>query len=90
MNNSKRLQIKRVLKLNDNKKAFRKGEEGCYLSQKFDLTFKLMSHEWNAISKYASSDLTIDEKILAHRGCRPVSDSLMKRIEGKLNVTKVG
>ena len=45
--------------------------------------FKEMVHNCSAITKYSSSDLVIDETAYAHGGHRPVSDGLIKRIEGK-------
>ena len=49
-----------------------------------------MVHNYNAITNYASSNLAIDERTLVHIEYRHVLDGLMKRIEGKLNITKGG
>ena len=60
------------------------------MDYKFDLSFKAIIYDCNAETKCAVIDLAIDKINWAHRGCGHVSDILMKRIEGKPNVTKGG
>ena len=82
--------MKRALKLNNDEKDTRKGEEGYCPAQKFDLMFKAIVRNYNVINNHASSDLAIYETIWVDGRCAPVSDSLMKRALVKPNVSKGG
>ena len=57
-----------MLKLNDNHKGTPKEQEGHTLAQKFDLFFKAVTHNYNDITKHASTDLTVDKTTWAHGG----------------------
>ena len=58
--------------------------------QKFYLVLISIARNFNAIAKHTSTDLTLDERTWDHRGHGTIADSLKKKIEGKLNVTKGG
>ena len=51
---------------------------------------KSIARNFNAIAKHASTNSKLDETTWYHGGHGPAADSLMKKIEGKLNVTKGG
>jgi hypothetical protein len=84
------LQIKRVLKLNNNQTSLRRGEEGYNPAFKFDLIYDVMISNLNAVTKYAEADQCGDETTWGHGGYGKAGSGLAGRIMGKLGITRGG
>ena len=81
-------QIKRYYKMNDNDVAPKKGEPGYEPAYKFDLIYKVIVHNTNALSLRAELDQCGDETTWAFMGYG--ERGLINRIAGKPGVTKGG
>ena len=68
MNHSRFLQIKRVLKLNDNRDSPGRADEGYDPAYKFDLIYSTMVNKINTITKYADLNVCMDETLYAVGG----------------------
>ncbi|KAG7349515.1 hypothetical protein IV203_012112 [Nitzschia inconspicua] len=79
------LQLKRTLKLNDNKTAKKKGEEGYKPAYKYGFIFDVVCHNVLVITETASLDLCGDESSWAHQGWGESGAGIIARIqkEGK-------
>lgn len=84
------LQIKRIKKLCNNQEVPKKGQDGYDPSFKFDLIWKVLFHNINAISKYADLDYTGDETTWATGSFGEPGAGLTGRIKGKPGVSKGG
>lgn len=85
MTHTRWLQLKRTYKLNDN--DFDKSvSDPC---KKFDYIYRTIVHNTNVLSKYADSDLCMDETTFGHAGYGPSGTGVMRRLIGK-KVTKGG
>ena len=74
------LQIKRTYKLCNNYSAAQKGDPKYNPAYKYDLIFKAMVHNCNAVTKYADSDLCGDETTFPHNGYGEANTGLLKRL----------
>jgi hypothetical protein len=83
------LQIKRVYKLCNNNDVPKRGEPGYDPAYKYDLLWKVMVHNVNALTAVAGMDLTGDETTFGHGGYGEAGSGLLSRLIGKL-VTKGG
>lgn len=83
------LQVKRVIKLCDNDKCPKRGEPGYDPAYKYDMIWKVMVHNVNAISAKAALDLCGDETTFGHGGFGEPGSGLWSRLTGK-PVTKGG
>ncbi|KAG7373374.1 hypothetical protein IV203_034098 [Nitzschia inconspicua] len=84
------LQLKRTLKLNDNKTAKKKGEKGYEPAYKYDFIFDVVCHNVRAITETASLDLCGDESSWAHQGWGEPGAGIIARIMNKPGITKGG
>ena len=83
------LQIKRTIKLCNNYEAKRKGELGYEPAYKYDLIFKALVANCNALTKKADLDLCGDETTFAHMGYGESDTGLLKRLgQQKPGVTR--
>lgn len=87
---SRWLQIKRVIKLNNNSRDPQCGEPGYNPAYKFDMLYNVIISNTNALSKYAELDQTGDETTWGHGGFGESGSGLVGRIVGKPGVTKGG
>ena len=74
------LQIKRTIKLCNNYSARNKGDAHYNPAYKYDLIFKVLVHNCNAITKYADLDLCGDETTFAHMGYGEANTGLLRRL----------
>ena len=88
MNFSRFLQIKQLLKLNDNATSPKRGEAGYDPAYKYDYAFKVIIENCNAFTEKADLDLTGDETTFAHNSYGEPNSGLVSRVIGKPNVTK--
>jgi hypothetical protein len=84
------LQIKRVLKLNNNQESPKRGEEGYNPAFKFDMLYDVMISNLNAITKHAEADQCGDETTWGHGGYGEAGSGLAGRIMGKPGITRGG
>jgi hypothetical protein len=84
------LQIKRVIKLCNHLVAPKKGECGYNPAYKYDLIYKVLFHNINAVSKYAELDQTGDETTWGHGGFGEAGSGLVGRVRDKPGKTKGG
>ena len=84
------LQIKRVIKLNNNTLSPKHGQPGYDPAYKFDMLYKTLVHNVNAITKTAALDLCGDETTWGHGGYGEAGSGLCGRITGKPGITKGG
>ena len=84
------IQIKRVMKLCDNKACPKQGEAGYDPAYKFDYIWKTIVHNVNAISKTADLDLCGDETSYATGSYGEKGSGLVGRIQNKPGVSKGG
>ena len=82
------LQIKRAVKLNDNNKSPKRGEEGYDPAYKYDYAFKTICANTNAFTYEAGLDQCGDETTIAHNSFGEANSGLLGRVMGKLHVTK--
>jgi hypothetical protein len=90
MNHSRWLQIKRCIKLNDNRSSPLKGEEGYNPADKFDLLYDVCISNLNELTKKAELDVCADETTWAHNAWGPKDTGLVSRVLGKPGVCKGG
>jgi hypothetical protein len=84
------LQIKRVLKLNNNQTSPKRGQEGYNPAFKFDLLYDVLISNLNAVTKYADLDQCGDETTWGHGGYGEAGSGLAGRIMGKPGITRGG
>ena len=84
------LQIKRVMKLNDNDTSPKKGEDGYSPTYKYDMISEVTCANTNALSELAGSDLGGDETTFPAQGYGESGAGVISRITGKPGVTKGG
>jgi hypothetical protein len=86
------LQIKCVMKLNNNQASPKRGEEGYYNHQafKFDILYDVLISNLNAITKYAKADQCGDETPWGYGGYGEAGSGLAGRIMGKPGITRGG
>ena len=84
------LQIKRTIKLCDNRTAPKRGEEGYEPAYKYDFIVKTLIHNINCLTAQAELDLCGDETTWAHMGFGERQTSLLARVMRKPGVTKGG
>ena len=83
------LQLKRSYKLCNNYVAGRRGDVGFDPAYKYDLIFKALVNNCNAISKHADLDLCCDETTISHMGYGEANTGLLKRLgQTKPGVTR--
>ena len=68
MTQTRWLQLKRVLKLNNNMESKKRGDEDYDPAYKYDYIFKTIVHNMNAITHKGSLDLCGDETTCGHQG----------------------
>ena len=74
------LQIKRTYKLCNNYSVGNKGDPHYNPAYKYDMIFKVLVHNCNAITKYADLDLCGDETTFAHMGYGEANTGLLRRL----------
>jgi hypothetical protein len=85
------MQIKRVMKLNNNQTSPKRGEEGYNPAFKFDLIYAdVMISNLNAVTKHADLDQCSDETTWGHGGYGEAGSGLAGRIMGKPGITRGG
>ena len=83
------LQIKRTYKLCNNYAVSSRGMNRYSPAYKYDLIFKAMVHNFNAMTKQAELDLCCDETIFSPMGYGEANTGLLKRFgQTKSGVTK--
>ena len=83
MNHRRWHAIKRVLKLNDNKTAPKRGETGYNPAYKFDLLYECMVHNVNYLTKVADDDQCVDESTYGTAAYGEAYSGLVGRLIGK-------
>ena len=81
-------EIRRVIKLNDNARSWPKNSPLYNPAHKYDLVYKAIVNNCNALTKYAELDLCIDEMTWKFMGYG--EGGVVYRIVGKPGVTKGG
>ena len=84
------LQIKRTLKLCDNRACPKRGEDGYDPAYKFDYIWKCLVHNVNAVSKKAELDLCGDETTYATGAFGEKGAGIVGQIANKPGITKGG
>lgn len=84
------LQIKCVLKLNDNRTAKKRGEDGYDPAYKYDFLYDTLFHNVNAMTEKAEDDQCGDETTWSHAGYGEKGSEITSRVTGKPNVVKGG
>ena len=84
------LQIKRVFKLCNNSDSPKRGEIGYDPAYKYDMLYRALFANVNALTKKAGLDLCGDESTWGHEGFGEAGSGLTGRIVGKPGVTKGG
>ena len=85
---SRFIQIKAVLKLNDNRSDFANRDSHSFdPANKYDLVYEVLVHNMNAAILRCSLDICIDETTWAHMG---FGGCVLYRVKGKPGVTKGG
>jgi hypothetical protein len=84
------LQIKRVMKLNNNDVSPKRGEAGYNPAFKFDMLYDVLISNLNAITKHAEADQCGDETTWGHGGYGEAGSGLAGRIMGKPGITRGG
>ena len=82
------LELKRVVKLCDNGSAKKRGEDGYNPAYKYDYIFDTITHNTNALTLYASLDLSADETSCAHQGYGEAGSGICVKVRGKPHVNK--
>ena len=80
--------MKRVVKLCNNVTAKKKDEEGYEPAYKYDYIFNTIVHNTNAITLYASLDLSGDETSFPHQGHGETGTGLVAAVKGKPAISK--
>jgi len=76
-------EIKRTIKLCDNRLAIKKGQPNYDPAYKYDKIFNVLMHNLNAITLYACSDQCVDESTFGHGGYGPMNDGLFGYLKNK-------
>jgi hypothetical protein len=84
------LEIKRVYKLCNNLTAPKKGDPKYDPTYKFDLIYKTLVHNTNAITETGGLDLCGDETSWAHQGFAEAGSGIIGLIVGKPHINKGG
>ena len=84
------LQIKRVIKLCDNTKSGKRGDEGYDPAYKYDMLYDVVIKNVNALTKWAELDICGDETTWGHEGFAETGTGISSRILGKPGITKGG
>jgi hypothetical protein len=87
---SRWLEIKRVYKLCNNLTAAKKGEEGYDPAYKYDLIYKVLVHNVNAITQRCGLDMCGDETSWGHQGFGEAGTGIVGQILGKPGISKGG
>jgi hypothetical protein len=82
------LQIKRVMKLNNNQSSPKLGEEGYNPAFKFDMLYDVLISNLNAVTRYAESDQCGDETTWGHGCYGKAGSGLAGRIMGKPSISR--
>ena len=90
MTSTRFLQIKRCMKLNNNAATPKKGQEGYNPAAKYDLPYKVLVHNVNAITKSCGLDMCADETTWGHQGFGEAGSGVLGQILGKPGITKGG
>ena len=91
INNSRWLQIKRVMKLCNNDAAVKDKKDPAYNpAYKYNFIYDVIINNLNSIIKYADLDLCGNETTWGHGGFAEAGTGLVGRIMGKPGVTKGG
>jgi hypothetical protein len=90
MNHHRFLQIKRVIKLCNNDISPKKGQDGYNPAYKYDLIYKTIIHNVNAITALAELDQTGDETTWGHGGFGEAGTGIIGRVGDKPGKTKGG
>jgi len=83
MSRTRWCEIKRTIKLCDNGRAIKKGLPGYDPAYKYDKIFRVLTHNVNAITKFAGTDQCVDESTFGHGGYGPMSDGLFGYLRNK-------
>ena len=84
------LQIKRVMKLCNNKDAPKRGDTNYDPAYKFDFIYKAIVHNLNSITKWAELDQSGNETKWGHGGFGEKVSGLTGHITGKPGISKGG
>ena len=84
------LQIKRVIKLCDNNTSPKRGEDGYDPTYKYNLIYKVLIANVNALTEKGEMDLCGDETSWGHQGYGKVGSGVVARVVGKPGVSKGG
>lgn len=84
------VQLKRILKLNNNDLDKKRGEEGYNPSSKYDLIYDVITSNVRSLTKKAEDDLTGDETTWGFQGYAEKGAKIVYRVMGKPGVTKGG
>jgi hypothetical protein len=84
------LQLKRVIKLNNNANIKKKGNGGYEPAYKYDMIFDIIISNVNFLTKEAALDMCGDETTYAHEGYGGADSGLVRLIMGKPGVTRGG
>ena len=76
-------ELKQAIKLCHNGSVSKSGQPGYDPAYKYDLVYKAMVHNTNAITKYASENQTIDETTWGHGGYGEANSGLVARLRNK-------
>ena len=82
-------ELKEALKLCHNGSVPKKGQQGYDPAYKYDLVYKVMVHNTNAITKFADENQTIDETTWGHGGYGEAQSGIVSRLRNK-KVSKGG
>ena len=83
-------QLKRIMKLNDNRVEKKRDEEGYNPCAKYDLIYSVIVSNVRALTKYGDLDLTGDETSWAHQGYGEKGTGNLFRMTGKPGISKGG
>jgi hypothetical protein len=90
MSKTRWLELKRVMKLCNNREHPKAGEEGFDPAYKFDLIYDVLTSNVNALSRRAGLDLCGDESTWGHQGYADGVSGLLGLVIGKPHITKGG
>ena len=84
------VQLKRILKLNDNSTSKKKGEEGYDPCYKYDMIYDTICSNVRSLTSHAELDLTGDETSWGHQGYGERGAGNLFRVVGKPGISKGG
>jgi hypothetical protein len=76
------LQLKRVLKLNDNDRTPKKGQPGHVPCSKYNLIYEAIVHNTNVLTTYADIDQCLDETTWGYGGFGEAGSGVVSRAHG--------